>query len=406
MKILLLTTLYSLPGDSILNNTNVCGSFAKEWVKMGHEVRVIYQYPIYHKIFHFLAKIFERLIANLFYGAVTTKRYSTVERFDDDGVKVLRIPLYKFAPRFFYPKKKLQQHIDSIIEENQKDVYKPDVIIGHFFYPNIEVVARLKMFYKCKGIVTVHYQGINIDHVASYLKNKASGCIENIDAWGYRSYPIKSYFERAFAPKENSFFCYSGVPSHFFSNDFIEKDFGEIKNFVYVGALIERKHPLAVVEGLYKAQIEEFFLEYVGDGRQRKKISAFVEKKNISKNVRFAGYVKRTDVVYYLQKAQVFIMISHKETFGLVYLEAMAKGCIVIASRGEGMEGIIKHGKNGFLCGAGNSDELSEIISQIKCMPQEKIQEISRNAYKTACGLTDYKVACQYIDSVKKICKG
>ena len=42
-------------------------------------------------------------------------------------------------------------------------------------------------------------------------------------------------------------------------------------------------------------------------------------------------------------------MISQGEAFGLVYLEAMARGCITIASRGEGFDGIIKDGINGFL---------------------------------------------------------
>ena len=37
-------------------------------------------------------------------------------------------------------------------------------------------------------------------------------------------------------------------------------------------------------------------------------------------------------------------MISELETFGLVYIEAMAAGCITIASRNEGFDGIIKDG--------------------------------------------------------------
>ena len=55
-------------------------------------------------------------------------------------------------------------------------------------------------------------------------------------------------------------------------------------------------------------------------------------------------------------------MISKEETFGLVYLEAMSMGCITIASKNEGMEGIIIDGENGFLCTAGDDDELASII--------------------------------------------
>ena len=67
-----------------------------------------------------------------------------------------------------------------------------------------------------------------------------------------------------------------------------------------------------------------------------------------------------------LKQHDVFIMISKNETFGLVYLEAMAVGCITIASRQEGFDGIIKHGYNGFLCEAGNQEELEKLIKEKK----------------------------------------
>lgn len=93
-------------------------------------------------------------------------------------------------------------------------------------------------------------------------------------------------------------------------------------------------------------------------------------------------------------------MISEEETFGLVYLEAMSMGCITIASRNEGMEGIIVDGKNGFLCKAGDEHELASIINKINQMPQDKLNEISINAIKTAKELTDDKVAEHYINSI------
>ena len=46
-RILLITNIYSDPDINILNKTDVCHYFAKEWVKMGHEVKVIYNYTIY-----------------------------------------------------------------------------------------------------------------------------------------------------------------------------------------------------------------------------------------------------------------------------------------------------------------------------------------------------------------------
>lgn len=402
MKILLLSTLYSLPGEKILNNTNVCHSFAKEWVKLGHEVRVIYQYPIYHPFLHFVANLFEKFIANHFYGAVTTKRVMSIDRFNIDGVDIIRIPLYKAVPHILFSPKSIQQHVNRIIQENEKDGFVPNIVVGHFFYPNIKIAASLKKKYHSKAAIVVHYQGISIEKVYRDIKKNNSNLIDAIDYWGYRSKPIQDYFEKVFGSKENHFFCYSGVPSFFFNEELKPKDFSKLTKFIYVGALIERKHPLAVLEGIHKADGRDFSLAYIGVGKQQEKIQSYIKKESLQSNVTFLGHVERYKITKHLENAQVFVMISDKETFGLVYLEAMSKGCIVIASKGEGIDGIIQDGENGFLCKPGNVSELKLIIKKINAMPPEKLQEISLKAYQTALGLTDEKVAKNYLAAITK----
>ena len=95
-----------------------------------------------------------------------------------------------------------------------------------------------------------------------------------------------------------------------------------------------------------------------------------------------------------------FIMISRNETFGLVYLEAMARGCITIASRDEGFDGIIEDGTNGFLCKAGDVEELTTIIRKIKAMSHAARKRISEDAMTTAKELTDENVAKMYLEAL------
>ena len=90
-------------------------------------------------------------------------------------------------------------------------------------------------------------------------------------------------------------------------------------------------------------------------------------------------------------------MVSSHEAFGLVYLEAMAKGCIPIATIGQGADGFIVHGENGFLSKAYNIPELSGIIKQLKEMDVEKAETMSYKALETAKQLTDSKVADNYL---------
>ena len=104
-------------------------------------------------------------------------------------------------------------------------------------------------------------------------------------------------------------------------------------------------------------------------------------------------------------QSDIFIMISKNETFGLVYLEAMATGCIPIASRDEGFDGIIRDGENGFLCEAGNVEELAKIIDKINLMSSNELQKISQKAIETAKRFTDKEVARRYIEDVIKLAK-
>ena len=78
----------------------------------------------------------------------------------------------------------------------------------------------------------------------------------------------------------------------------------------------------------------------------------------------------------------------------------MSRGCITIAGKGEGMEGIIEHGVNGFLCEPGNAEELASIIRHINSLSAEEKKAISDSAKETANDLSDYNVAKRYIDTV------
>ena len=51
-----------------------------------------------------------------------------------------------------------------------------------------------------------------------------------------------------------------------------------------------------------------------------------------------------------MRESDIFILPSRNETFGMVYMEAMASGCITVCSKNDGVDGIIRDGINGFLC--------------------------------------------------------
>ena len=134
---------------------------------------------------------------------------------------------------------------------------------------------------------------------------------------------------------------------------------------------------------------------------ERKNIEEIHQQLGCKGNVRFKGRIPREEIIQYLKQADVFVMISKAEIFGLVYLEAMALGLIPIGSRNEGIDGIICDGDNGFLCEAGNVDELTEILQKIKEMPSEQLVKISNKAKQTAQSYSDEGVAKYYLENLK-----
>ncbi|GHE39088.1 glycosyltransferase [Sphingobacterium griseoflavum] len=396
-KILLLTTIYPSPDMTLLNGTNVCHYFAKEWVKQGYEVRVIFNYPVYSKVVHKVADFFGRRAASIGQSYFITKRISEKKHYIMDGVSVLRIPLYKWLPKVAVKKPILYNQIELIKTELDQNQFRPDFIVAHFCYPHLEIVAKLGKFYNARTTIVNHIQSLPLHR---YVGRNYKDYFKAIDVWGYRSESIKKDFETQFGTQNRSFICYSGVPKEFILDN--PRSFRDkLSRYVYVGSLITRKYPLAVLRGILGAKsVNNFSLDYVGEGAERLKIEKFLSSSTEKANVKLWGNLRREDVLDKLDAAECFIMISRGETFGLVYLEAMSRGLIVIASRGEGMEGIIEDGVNGFFCEPGDHIQLAEVIDRINTLSSGEKATLSKNAIDTAHKFSDEKVAADYLEAI------
>ncbi|MFZ4262527.1 glycosyltransferase [Sphingobacterium sp. HJSM2_6] len=396
-KILLLTTIYPSPDLALLNSTNVCHYFAKEWVKMGYDVRVIFNYPIYSRIVHLGAELLGNKAASIGQSYFITKHIKGISKYEIDGVKITRIPLYKCIPKIAVKKQVIKNHTDLIIKDLENDGFVPNSIVAHFCYPHLEMVANLKYYYGAKTAIVNHIQSLPLK---KYIGPNFKDFFQKVDAWGFRSSNIKLNFEKQFGLQKNHFLCYSGVPNQYILNEgklFTEK----ITKFIYVGSLIERKHPLKVLVGLENSKtLDSYQLIYVGEGILRKKIAQEQSNNQLKGEIDLKGNLPRVEVLQCLDAADCFIMISQGETFGLVYLEAMARGLITVASSGEGMDEIIVDGYNGFFCEAGSSKSLSKVIDHINSLSAKEKMDISNHAIETAKKFSDTIVAKNYLDSI------
>jgi L-malate glycosyltransferase len=99
-------------------------------------------------------------------------------------------------------------------------------------------------------------------------------------------------------------------------------------------------------------------LLFVGDGPERPPIERAAREDGLSSEVVFFG--KQEVIEQILPVADVFVMPSESESFGLAALEAMACGVPVLATRAGGLPEVVEHGVSGLLSEIGDVDALAQ----------------------------------------------
>ncbi|RKN72444.1 N-acetyl-alpha-D-glucosaminyl L-malate synthase BshA [Paenibacillus ginsengarvi] len=99
-------------------------------------------------------------------------------------------------------------------------------------------------------------------------------------------------------------------------------------------------------------------LLFVGEGPELSKTICKVKEMGLTDRVIFAG--KQDDVAQVISMADVMLLPSEKESFGLVALEGMACGVPTVGSNAGGIPELITHGETGFLAGIGDTELMAD----------------------------------------------
>lgn len=125
-------------------------------------------------------------------------------------------------------------------------------------------------------------------------------------------------------------------------------------------------------------------LVFVGEGPDLFKVNSRIKELGLSHRVHFLG--KQDDVAQVISMADVLLLPSEKESFGLVALEAMACGVPTVASNIGGIPELISHGETGYLAPVGDIDLMSEytikLLSNRELYKQFSLACIERSSHK------------------------
>jgi len=120
----------------------------------------------------------------------------------------------------------------------------------------------------------------------------------------------------------------------------------------------------------------------VGEGDDRQRLERKVKSLGLEGHVIFAGFVPESNKSDHYRLADVYVMPSYGEGFGFVFLEALACGVPVIASKVDGGREAIRNGKLGSLVDPKNPEELTKEIIQLLCKPKHVPEGVDYFSYQ------------------------
>lgn len=395
-NVLLLTNIYPM-NDKSYSGTPVCHYFTREWVRMGYNVKVVHFESLFPRIYYGIGKLFNSYIQAKTGCVAYTNTPRKYQQYMVDDVPVIFVPMRKIIPHSSFSSKVVADALKLVRHRLELDSFVPDIITAHFLLPQLEMLYHMKnIFPNARTCMVLHSNGSAMPRIYKNYEEYMGA----VDVWGFRSESFRKEFEKQYGKCRKSFICFSGIPEKYLSR--VDKDFNSgVRKFVFVGSLYKLKRVEDSIKALSAAFLEKnFTFDIVGEGEEERNLRSLVKELGVENHVIFHGQVSRDSAQTIIHNADCFVMVSSREAFGLVYVEAMAKGCIVIATKGQGMDGIIKNGENGFLCESENVTKLASLIKNISEMLPEKLRSISQNAVFTASSMTDKKAAEHYINQV------
>tara|TARA_B100000686_G_scaffold354579_1_gene465568 strand:+ start:6762 stop:7964 length:1203 start_codon:yes stop_codon:yes gene_type:complete len=170
---------------------------------------------------------------------------------------------------------------------------------------------------------------------------------------------------------DNDFYKYTNEEKKKISARLIkENDIDEEATIIlFVGKLIDRKNPLILLEAFHqlinKQPRNKMVLMFAGTGPDLELIENKIKDYNLDSTVKILGFKNERELRDYYAIANLLVLPSKEETFGLVINEAMSASTAIIASDKIGSsKDLVINGINGFIFKSENLESLTTILEK------------------------------------------
>ena len=375
MKIAFITTHYPTP-DPLCLDTKAGHYWAREWVKAGHAVT----------IFHLKPRLLWKGI-----------RQKGLRKYAIEGIPVFHMEYARYIPHCNRVSTCVKYRVAGKVA-GRLEALDPDVVICDFCAGNWDVIRVLKKRKPLSGTLFVPV----FNNCDLYSVRRVRAIARNSAVIGARSMAITQTIN-AIVPDKPVFIAYSGAPR--IDGRPVQKKIQEQRSprrLIYVGDLIPLKNVDVLLEAVSRLRKDALELWIVGDGPLENELKTYAQNNNLT-NVEFLGRVSRGDVMRKMLEGDIFVMVSSPESFGMVYVEAMAAGCYVIGSKGEGIDGVVIDGQNGALVPPRNTDALVEKLTEYFHLSPDRRKAILEAAVRTANEYSEEAVARRFLSDIERL---
>jgi teichuronic acid biosynthesis glycosyltransferase TuaC len=251
-----------------------------------------------------------------------------------------------------------------------------DVIHAHAALPCGHAAALLSKRLNIPFVITLH--GLDVFNTC-FLSGRPAAWRRKVSLDVYRaartviciSGKVQEILKSGTPAETCSTVVYNGVNPSFFSPNLAEV--GKLDpEMLIVGNLLRSKGHELVLRALgnLRPSFPRLRCRIIGEGPDRAQFEALAHDLGVGQQVQFSGRQSRYEVAEAMRRCSVFVLPSRNEGLGCVYLEAMSCGKPVIGCRGQGIEEVIEHGKNGWLIPVDGLEPLEQGLSALLASPE------------------------------------
>ena len=304
------------------------------------------------------------------------------------------------GPEAFIPRDKLFDYLPAFVSQLRQFQLENKIqysLVHTNYWLSAWVGMELKKYQPLKQIHTYHSLGAvkynsvsEIPLIASKRLNVEKACLETAECIVATSPQEREHMRNLVSAKGNVEMIPCGTDIQRFgavsrSQARLHLGIPEASLMVlYVGRFDQRKGIETLVRAVSRSifpGLADIQLTIVGgsrpgqsDGMERQRIEEIVDQLGLRTFTTFPGQISHDDLPYYYGAANLCVVPSHYEPFGLVAIEAMASGIPVVASQVGGLKFTVVPEKTGLLCPPKDEQAFTEAIDRILARPAWQVE--------------------------------